>query len=228
MNTTILLTAGILFLAAALFLLGYFLVHFRFQKNKKEKKSLRNCFGYEIYSSLTKGEQVVLASFLILSVLSLVGGLILYFFSFCSSGYRIALGISFLISVLCLTLTNFRSLNSLRARITISLIGFLAFDYGTAGLARIRLLKSATYQYERNAIPLVLNVFYGIIAVLGILCFFNPKFYSWFKRNKFEENGTTVYEKQKWNFYAFYEWRFRIGNILSGIFLAVSCFLSLQ
>ena len=153
---------------------------------------------------------------------------ILYFFSFCSSGYRIALGISFLISVLCLTLTNFRSLNRLRARITISLIGFLAFDYGTAGLARIRLLKSATYQYERNAIPLVLNVFYGIIAVLGILCFFNPKFYSWFKRNKFEENGTTVYEKQKWNFYAFYEWRFRIGNILSGIFLAVSCFLSLQ
>ena len=230
MNNLIVLIGGILFLLSALLLIAYFVRLFLFErvKEKANRKSRKNCFAFERYSSQPRAEKRFSISVLLLSYLCFLSGIILFFYDHCTSGYRITIGIALTISSTCLLLTNLRNLRSPWRRRILSFLGFVSFDYASLAFAFLRLREGSVYQYELNAVPVASSAIFGIFALLGIACFFNPKFFSWFKRNKSEENGMVIYEKQKWNFYAFYEWCFLIALGLSSILLSASCFLSLK
>ncbi len=213
------------FLSAFLGIVSLLFCRFFSGSKNGEKKSFRNSFPFEFYSSRKGPLAILVRVFFHATLFAGVFGVSFFFFGVCESPYRKAVGISLLVSLRTMLSLHYRSMRLIRLRRAVSVVSFLSFDYAAFRLSISILTGKALLTGEKSMMKVPVCVVFGLLTLIGLLCFFNPKFYTWFKMDKAEVDGTIYYDKPKWNFYAFYEWAFFLAQCLSFLLLGTCALL---
>ncbi|MFA6625115.1 MAG: hypothetical protein WCS80_05075 [Bacilli bacterium] len=202
-------------------ILAYFVCIFCFNSflGKEDRNHMRNSFPYQYYSSFPRFFRIFLYSFLGLAVL--LGGIgVIFYFSFLGGSFALILGISFALSFLCLGLSNIIPLSAYKPHIILAISSFLLFSLSSILYMFINHFPCPNYNPQ--LVNRVICIIIGIVGFITFFSTFNPKLFSWFKMEKAEENGKTIYVKPKINWLAMYEWIFLILMAVAVLLLFVN------